>query len=219
MSGELGRSPSGPEEYLRRVATVADEIAGPNAARNDREARFPDESIRALGERGLLGLVVPTDLGGLGQGPGAYAQAVARLAAADTSLAIVYVMHSCGALCLLPARQSPPVQDTLRAIAEGRHLTTLAFSERGSRSHFWAPVSRARPNGGTIVLNASKSWVTSAGHAQSYVVSTQATSATVPTETTLYLVEAERSGVRVLAPWNGIGLRGNASSPVQPEDV
>ena len=34
-------------------------------------------------------------------------------------------------------------KDTLTEIAGGRHLTTLAFSETGSRSHFWAPMSTA----------------------------------------------------------------------------
>jgi len=38
--------------------------------------------------------------------------------------------------------------DLLRAIAAGRHLTTLALSERGSRSQFWAPVSRLEERDG-----------------------------------------------------------------------
>ena len=29
----------------------------------------------------------------------------------------------------------------------GQHLSTLAFSEAGSRSHFWAPTSTARAEG------------------------------------------------------------------------
>ena len=46
-----------------------------------------------------------------------------------------------------------------RAIAAGEHLSTLAFSESGSRSHFWAPLSTATLDGDEVVLDASKSWV------------------------------------------------------------
>jgi len=41
----------------------------------------------------------------------------------------------------------------------GKAVATLAFSEKGSRSHFWAPVSRASSNSGTTILNCEKSFV------------------------------------------------------------
>ena len=59
--------------------------------------------------------------------------------------------------------------DVRRAIAAGGHLSTLAFSEAGSRSHFWAPLGTATADGDEVVLDAAKSWVTSAGEADSYV--------------------------------------------------
>src|SRR5438034_7737119 len=40
------------------------------------------------------------------------------------------------------ARPGAAVVPTLQEIAAGRHLSTLAFSEAGSRSHFWAPIDR-----------------------------------------------------------------------------
>ncbi len=106
----------------------------------------------------------------------------------------------------------------LREIGAGRHLSTLAFSEAGSRSHFWAPVSRAHRNGNGVRMSAKKSWVTSAGHAQSYVVSSLAPEGTGPTDSTLYVLPAETSGVSVVAPWDGLGLRANASAPIALED-
>src|SRR5205814_7319329 len=91
-------------------------------------------------------------------------------------------------------------------------------SEKGSRSHFWAPVSmsKARSDGG-VELNALKSWVTSAGHADSYVVSTLSHRAKNPTDSTLYLVPKGATGLSVLGRWDGMGLRANASSPVRLE--
>ena len=60
----------------------------------DRGGRFPEESIAALGGAGLLGLTVPTALGGLGQGPRAFCVAAEELARACGSTAMIYVMHT-----------------------------------------------------------------------------------------------------------------------------
>ena len=75
--------------------------------------------------------------------------------------------------------------------AGGDHLSTLAWSERGSRSHFWAPMSQATSENGHVTISAEKSWVTSAGHADGYVVSTRRPGAENFTDTTLYLVLRE----------------------------
>jgi alkylation response protein AidB-like acyl-CoA dehydrogenase len=97
-------------------------------------------------------------------------------------------------------------------------LSTLAFSEAGSRSHFWAPISRAHRNGNGVHISAKKSWVTSAGHAQSYVVSALAPEGAGPTDSTLYLLKSDTRGLSVAGPWDGLGLRANASAPVALDD-
>ena len=60
--------------------------------------------------------------------------------------------------------------------------------------------------------------MTSAGHAQSYVVSSLAPEGTGPTDSTLYLVPAGSRGLSVAGPWDGLGLRANASAPMTLDD-
>jgi len=60
--------------------------------------------------------------------------------------------------------------------------------------------------------------VTSAGHAHSYVVSSLAPEATGPTDSTLYLLPAQTRGLSVAGPWDGLGLRANASAPITLDD-
>jgi len=127
-------------------------------------------------------------------------------------------MHVAAAATIAAARPGTAVAQTLQEIAAGRHLSTLAFSEAGSRSHFWSPISRARHHGSGVLLTAKKSFVTSAGHAQTYVVSSLAPAAQGPTESTLYLVPASAPGISVAGPWDGLGLRANASAPMTLED-
>jgi len=186
----------------------------PAATENDRLARFPDEGIKDLGKAGLLGLTIPGELGGLGLGPRAFAEVATTLAEADASAAMIFVMHIAGVSCIAGAERNPELERILREISAGRHLTTLAFSERGSRSHFWAPVSRVEPNGHGVYLSAEKSWVTSASHADSYVATTLTKDAKSPVETTLYLVDPRSNGVKVEGRFDGLGLRANDSSPV-----
>ena len=127
-------------------------------------------------------------------------------------------MHICAAAAINAARASTAVAQILEEIASGGHLSTLAFSEPGSRSHFWAPVSRARRNGAGVRITAKKSFVTSAGRAQSYVVSSLAPEGAGPTDSTLYLVPAGVRGLTVEGSWDGLGLRANASAPMMLDD-
>jgi len=194
---------------------IAARVLQPSAAERDKTAQFSTEAVRAMGDAGLLGLLVPADAGGQGLGPRTFADVTAILAEADASVAMVYVMHVMGAAVIAAAPPTDRLRKILSDIAAGRHLSTLAFSEAGSRSHFWAPVSRAiGRNGSGVLVSARKSFVTSAGHADSYVVSTLAPSGSGPTDSTLYLVPASTAGLAVAGAWDGMGLRANASAPM-----
>lgn len=208
------------DEALSKARDIAGRVLAPAAKQNDVAGRFSTEAVQALGEAGLLGLLLPVEVGGAGLGPRAFAGVTAALAEADASVGMVYVMHVCGtaAIAAAQSRAAGALTPILNDIGAGRHLSTLAFSEAGSRSHFWAPLSRAQRNGDGVHISAKKSWVTSAGQAQSYVVSALAPEGAGPTDSTLYLVSANTSGLSVAGPWDGLGLRANASAPIEMTD-
>jgi alkylation response protein AidB-like acyl-CoA dehydrogenase len=203
-----------------KASEIASRVLAPSAVQNDKAGRFSTEAVESLGESGLLGLLLPVEFGGAGLGPRAFAAVMTTLAEADASVAMVYLMHILGTAMISAARPgaAQAVTPVLQEIGAGRHLTTLAISEAGSRSHFWAPVSRALRNGKSVRLSAKKSWVTSAGHARSYVVSALAPEGVGPTDSTVYLLLAETSGLSVAGPWDGLGLRANASAPIALDD-
>lgn len=202
------------ETAVSQATSIAASVLAPAARQNDKEGRFSSEAVDALGRAGLLGLMLPAELGGSGLGSRTFAAVTAALAEADASVGMVYLMHICAVATIAGAPPGAAVEPILREIAAGRHLSTLAISESGSRSHFWAPVSRARRSGAGVQLTAKKSFVTSAGNAQSYVVSSLAPDGTGPTDSTLYLVPANSPGLSVAGPWDGLGLRANASAPM-----
>ncbi|MFE3556162.1 acyl-CoA dehydrogenase family protein [Streptomyces sp. NPDC059193] len=199
------------DTVLRPVLATAAE----HAPAVDADGRFPAEAVSALAASGLLGLTLPEPEGGLGAGPKEFAHVTAALAGACGSTAMVYLMHISAAMTVMSA-PPPGAPSLLSSMADGRMLATLAFSEPGSRSHFWAPISQAKRDGGPDAqFTADKSWVTSAGHAQLYVTSVQ--SADEPGTVDLYAIEADRPGVSVTGSFLGLGLRGNASAPMRFE--
>ena len=206
------------EAAVSGAKKIADKVLAPAARQNDKDARFSSDGVDELGRAGLLGLLLPATVGGSGLGPRSFAAVTTVLAEVDASVAMVYLMHICATATIASARPDAAVAQTLEDIAAGRHLSTLAFSESGSRSHFWAPISRAQRNGTGVRITARKSWVTSAGHAQSYVVSSLAPEGKAPTDSTLYLVPADLRGLSVAGPWDGLGLRANASAPMMLDD-
>jgi len=200
-----------------RATTIADEVLAKHAIAADQEGRFPRESLDALATAGFFGLTVPSDRGGMGEGLRTMCATLDQLAQSCPSTAMIYKMHLCGVATYVACGDR--MADILRLVAAGQHLSTLAWSETGSRSQFWAPVSKPTRNGSGVVLHADKSFVTAAGEADGYVVSTQWVDAESPMQSTLYLVLKDDAGVSVGAPWNGIGMRGNASSPMKFEGV
>lgn len=188
-------------------------VVEPRAAEVDSTGSFPRAALTAFGEQGLLGLLTSPDVGGLGGSLADAAQVVRRLSASCGSTAMVLTMHYCATAVI----EAHGPDDIRQAIAAGRHLSTLAFSETGSRSHFWAPLSTAAAEGDHVILDATKSWVTSAGEADSYVWTSQP--ALADAGATLWLVPASTDGLTVAGPFDGLGLRGNASSPVDARGV
>jgi alkylation response protein AidB-like acyl-CoA dehydrogenase len=199
--------------YLDSLEGVITEIIAPLAPEIDQTGTYPRAALEALGKAGLLGLISAKDVGGLGEAHRAVTLVVEKIGNYCASTAMVVCMHYAATAVI----EAYGPRDVREAIAAGQHITTLAFSESGSRSQFWAPTSTATSEGDKVRLDAQKSWITSAGQADSYVWSSRPL--TAEGMSTIWLVPAHASGLQVTVPFNGLGLRGNSSSPVKAEGV
>jgi alkylation response protein AidB-like acyl-CoA dehydrogenase len=200
--------------YLATLEKIATEIIAPAAMEIDQSAQFPRAAINALGEAGLLGLVSAKEVGGKGETFRAATLVVERIARECASTAMIVCMHY-SATAVIEAADGP--RDVREAIAAGKHLTTLAFSEAGSRSHFWVPISSAEGTNGTVTLNAKKSFSTAANQVDSYVWSSRPLGE--EGLSTIWLVPGKAEGLQIPAPFDGLGLRGNFSSPISATNV
>ncbi|WP_217924569.1 acyl-CoA dehydrogenase family protein [Miltoncostaea oceani] len=196
-----------------KVDAIATEVVRAGAGVVDETGEYPRAALASLRSAGVLGLISATEVGGLGEGPAAAARVVERLARECASTAMVLCMHY-AATAVIEAHGPIAVRER---IATGEHLSTLAFSEVGSRAQFWAPLSAAETAGDHIALTARKSWVTSAAEADSYVWSSRPVAA--DGLSTLWLVPATAPGLHVRGAFDGLGLRGNGSTPIDADAV
>jgi alkylation response protein AidB-like acyl-CoA dehydrogenase len=187
------------------VAVAADGI--------DASGAFPKDNIRAFLASDLGGLISSKDHGGAGGGVREAAQVVERIGRVCGSTAMIVAMHYCGVQVIEALADGA----TRKAVAKSSLLTTLAFSEAGSRSHFWAPTSTARLQGDAVVLNARKSWVTAANHADVYVWSSLPLAA--EGMSSIWLVDRTTPGLQTAVAFEGLGLRGNDSVAITATDA
>lgn len=174
----------------------------------DKKGQFPQKSIDALRNAGFFGLISAKEHGGSGFGPDVAAQVIQKISAECGSTAMVLAMHYAATAVIEKFGNAD-----LRKKNATSDLATLAFSEMGSRSHFWAPLGTAVQSGSEIKLDGHKSWVTSANHAVNYIWSAKPIKA--EGASSIFLVPRSSSGLQPGEAFDGLGLRGNDSTSVR----
>jgi len=102
-------------DMARDFATA--ELA-PNSAQWDREATFPREAIREMGNLGLLGMLVPENYGGAATDNIAYSMALEEIAAGDGACSTIMSVHnSVGCLPILNYGSDEQKDEFLTALA------------------------------------------------------------------------------------------------------
>ena len=208
------------DQILREARTVVQEVVQPAAETVDSEAQWPADGLRALQQAGLSGLVVPEEYGGLGMGLTGLVLVCEEIGRACASTALCFGMHCVGAAVIAAKATERHVEEYLKPISRGEHLTTLALSEPGSGSHFYYPMTRFERENGRLRLQGKKVFVTNGGYADSYVCSTAAGgSGHLAGEFSCLVLREGTPGMTWGPPWNGLGLRGNASRSLDLDGV
>jgi alkylation response protein AidB-like acyl-CoA dehydrogenase len=212
------------EVQVEQLVGVARSLAASQLSRGaeqiDATASWPEENMRGLAEAGLMGLHVPVEYGGHGQGLVALAMIGEELATGCSSTAMCFGMHSVATKVLAAKATPDQAERFLRPIAAGQHITSLALSEPGTGVNFFLPRAQYTATGKEFILSGQKSFVTSGGHADSYVVSCVPPGSELdPGAFTCMVVEGERAGLDWQQAWHGMGMRGNSSRAVKLTEV
>lgn len=206
-----------PEQQEQRdiAAHIAQEVLAANAEAIDREGRFPRENIDALGRAGLLGLAIDESHGGPGCDIVTTTMVSAELARGCPSTALCYHMHIAASLLISEVAEGDQIARWVEPILRGEHLCTYAISEPGSGSRWWHMDSIATATKDGYVIDAFKSFATSAGQADSYVVPVRKDAQSDPDDLSLFIIERDDPNVETVGCWDSMGMRGNSSLPVK----
>ena len=136
----------------------------PIAAAFDASGEFPADTIRAMGELGLMGVEVPEEYGGAGLDSVGYALAMIEISAADaahgTIMSVNNTLYCHGILKYGTEEQK---QAWVRPVASGQAIGAYALTEPQSGSDAASMRTRAvlSADGGHYLISGKKSWITS----------------------------------------------------------
>ena len=196
------------QALVRKTARdFAQREVAPRAAEAD-AGRFPSDTIRGLGELGLLAINVPEDAGGQGAGPVASALAIGEIARACASTAVVMSVTNMVGETIARFGTEPQKRAFVPRLARGdAGVGSFALSEPDAGSDPGSMRTVARYDGGDYVLDGAKQWITGGTHAGVFIVWAR----TGPAGTkglTCFLVEAGTPGLVVGAAADKMGIRG-----------
>lgn len=206
------------QDVARRIAQ---ERIAPVAADFDRSGEFPSETIKVLGENGLMGIEVPHEYGGAGLDSIAYALAMIEIAAADCAHSTIMSVNNtlyCNGLLKYGTEAQKHAYVT--PIAAGQAIGAFALTEPQSGSDASAMKIRAvrSPDGSYYTINGKKSWITS-GPVAKYIMLFAMTDPSKGSKgITAFMVDTDREGFHRGKTEPKLGIRASATCEIEFTD-
>ncbi|MDR3829802.1 MAG: acyl-CoA dehydrogenase [Candidatus Copromonas sp.] len=159
------------EELQTMYREFAQEQVKPLAAEIDKTERFPEETVAAMAEMGLLGIPFPEEYGGAGMDNLSYAQCVEELSKVCASTGVIVSAHtSLGSTPIYLFGTEEQKKKYLVPLASGQKLGAFGLTEPGAGTDASGQKTTAVLEGDHYVLNGSKVFITNAGPADIYIV-------------------------------------------------
>jgi acyl-CoA dehydrogenase len=200
------------KSLIGAVRRVAQEVAGPNAAAVDRDARFPGETLVALREAGVLSALIPRELGGAGCGMAELAQLCSTMAQACGSSAMVLAMHYSQLACIVRhGMESDFLRDYLREAVRHQYLLASMTSEVGTFGDTRSSICAVERREGRFVLDKDATTGSYCEHADAIVVTCRRDPSAAASDQVLVLVRREDFTLKATTSWDTLGMRGTCS--------
>ena len=203
-------------DTLREFARA--ELA-PHAAQWDRDHTFPREALRALGQLGAMGVVIPERWGGAGLDYVSLAVALEEIAAGDGATStIVSVQNSvvCGPLNAYGTDEQKTLW--LRSLARGEALGCFCLTEPAVGSDAAAITTRAERRGDSYVLNGVKQFITSGRNADLALVFAVTDRTAGKHGISAFVVKTDTPGYGVARIEEKLGQRASDTAQIVLED-
>jgi len=202
----------GPSDEQRMIQALAAEFAAkevrPIAEAIDREARFPTDTVRRMGELGLLGIAVPDAWGGSGGDTVGYVLALEEVAKACASHAVIMSVNN-SLYCDPILKYGSDAQKArwLAPFASGTALGCFALTEPEAGSDATNQHTTAARDGDGYVLDGRKIFVTNGREAATALVFAQTDRSRGHHGISAFLVDKGMPGFTVVKTEDKLGIR------------
>lgn len=186
----------------------------------DREEKFPLETVRELGQLGVLGVRVPEEYGGAGLGALAVAVAVEEVARYDGSLALTVASHNgLGTSHIRMFGNADQKKTYLPKLATGEWLGAWGLTEPGSGSDSAGMKTTAVRKGDRWVLNGAKMFITQGTVGDSFVILAVTDAARKQKGITAFILEKGMKGFSQRAIHGKLGMRSSDTAELIMDQV
>lgn len=200
-------------------AFAAEQLA-PHAEAWDRDHTYPADAVRALGELGFLGMVVPEDWDGAGMDNVSYALALEEVAAGCGAVSTIMSVHnSVGCMPILKFGTDAQKDRFLRPLARGEVIGAFCLTEPSAGSDAAAIKTRAVRDGDEWVLNGSKMFITSGQNAGVAIVFAVTDPAAGKKGISAFIVPTDTPGWQVVRVENKLGQHASDTCQIAFEDM
>ncbi|HEX4406505.1 MAG TPA: acyl-CoA dehydrogenase family protein, partial [Polyangia bacterium] len=199
-------------DITSRTRAIAQEIAAVNASDVDSKARFPQETFTALREAKLLGVAVPTELGGRGATMQELSAMCTALAQGCGSSGMVLAMHHIQVACIARhGLSSTFFRDYLKEVVERQLLLGSITSEVGVWGDTRASICACVLDNSRFKLDKDATTASYAEHADDLLVTCRRNPAAPPSDQILVLVRKADRTLTKTTTWDTLGMRGTCS--------
>ena len=212
--------PESHREIQRVVREFCQREVKPRARSWDETGEFPMETVRQLGELGVLGISVPEELGGAGLDQLAVAVVVEEVARHDVSLALTVASHNgLGSSQIRYFGNEAQKRRWLAPLARGEKLAAWGLTEPGSGSDAAALRTTAVRRGGGWVLNGSKTFITQGSVGDVFVILARTDPGKAQKGITAFVLEKGMKGFSQRPIHHKLGMRSSDTAELHMEDV
>lgn len=204
-------SPNPSEKALQtELAKKMENAINPLVASRDENGLFTGEEWRALGDAGVFGLPVPTELGGSGLGATGTALAFETLGSGCDDMGLLFAAGAHLFACVMPVVEmggDALKNRYLSGMVSGDLAGANAASEENAGSDLFSMETVFEKQGDHYLLNGRKSYVANATNADLFVVYAGTKQGPGFFGTSAFIVDRETPGLTVEDPFAMIGLR------------
>ena len=183
------------------------EIA-PTAIQRDKEAIFPTDIVKKLGELGFMGMMIDPKYDGAGMDTVSYVLAMIEIAKVDASVAVIMSVNNSLVTTGLEKWGSDFIKEKyLKPLARGEKLGAFALSEPEAGSDATHQQTYATKDGDYWVLNGMKNWITNGQTADYHLVMAQTDKEKRHKGITAFIVEKGTEGFEHGVKEDKLGIR------------